>query len=122
MLSSKMNKLLYSSNAVEAGTHTHTPHTHTYTHKHTHTHTHTHKHTNTHTKTHTRTHTHARTHTHFHVHPHKTQEYLKTARPKERPNVVMIGLDAVSRHNFIRQLPKTRDFLLQKLNAIEFMG
>lgn len=41
---------------------------------------------------------------------------------KQRPNVIILGLDAVSRHNFVRQLPKTRKFLLKNLSAIEMMG
>lgn len=37
-------------------------------------------------------------------------------------NVVIYGLDGVSRSNFVRQMPLTRDFLLNDLGALEFVG
>ena len=43
-------------------------------------------------------------------------------RPAEIINVLMIGVDSVSRLNFIRQMPRTRQFLLEELNAVEMLG
>ena len=34
----------------------------------------------------------------------------------------MVGVDSVSRNNMIRYMPKTRDYLLNKMSAIEFLG
>ena len=34
----------------------------------------------------------------------------------------MVGVDSVSRLNFMRQMPTTRKFLLDELNAIEMLG
>ena len=50
---------------------------------------------------------------------------LKSAEksaPKERLNVITLGVDSVSRLNFIRQMSMTRDFLLDTLGAIEMSG
>ncbi|XP_065164171.1 uncharacterized protein [Atheta coriaria] len=45
-----------------------------------------------------------------------------TTQPtSERLNVLVIGIDAVSRLNFHRQMPKTA-FYLEKLNAVELLG
>ena len=41
---------------------------------------------------------------------------------KEQFNIVAIGVDSISRLNFIRHLPKTRDFLLRELQAVELQG
>ncbi|KAK6172780.1 hypothetical protein SNE40_016372 [Patella caerulea] len=43
-------------------------------------------------------------------------------KPRETLNVLMIGVDSVSRLNHIRTMPKTRDYLLRHLNAIELQG
>jgi hypothetical protein len=48
--------------------------------------------------------------------------FLKRDVPKETFNVLMVGLDSMSRLNFIRQMPKTRDFLLNTLDAVEMSG
>ncbi|XP_066260686.1 uncharacterized protein [Euwallacea similis] len=39
-----------------------------------------------------------------------------------KPNVLVIGLDAVSRVNLNRQMPKTYEYLSRDLNAIELLG
>ena len=52
----------------------------------------------------------------------KLRNHLKRVRPKELLNVQMIGVDSVSRLNFMRQMPKTRSFLLNELNAVEMLG
>ncbi|KAK2186220.1 hypothetical protein NP493_210g03014 [Ridgeia piscesae] len=41
---------------------------------------------------------------------------------KENLNVIALGVDSVSRLNFIRQMSRTRDFLLDTLGAIEMAG
>ena len=42
--------------------------------------------------------------------------------PPAKPfNVFLLALDATSRLNTIRQLPKTRSFVLNTLNATEFL-
>jgi hypothetical protein len=41
---------------------------------------------------------------------------------KEVLNIVLVGLDSVSRNNFIRQMPLTRAFLKNKLKAVELRG
>ena len=43
-------------------------------------------------------------------------------RPKETYNVHMIGVDSVSRLNFIRQMKQTRQFLHKDLEAFEMSG
>ncbi|KAK6172782.1 hypothetical protein SNE40_016374 [Patella caerulea] len=43
-------------------------------------------------------------------------------KPRETLNVLMIGVDSVSRLNHIRNMPKTRDYLLRHLDAIELQG
>ncbi|XP_013392406.1 uncharacterized protein LOC106160369 [Lingula anatina] len=52
----------------------------------------------------------------------KFKNHLKRHKIKETLNVIMIGADSVSRLNHIRQLPKTRKYLLEKLNAVEMLG
>ena len=52
----------------------------------------------------------------------KLRNHLKRVHPKELLNVQMIGVDSVSRLNFMRQMPKTRSFLLNELNAVEMLG
>ncbi|ESO93704.1 hypothetical protein LOTGIDRAFT_153160 [Lottia gigantea] len=44
------------------------------------------------------------------------------ARSKEHLNVVMIGIDSLSRLNHMRSMPKARDYLLNNLSAIELKG
>ncbi|KAK6174903.1 hypothetical protein SNE40_013465 [Patella caerulea] len=43
-------------------------------------------------------------------------------RPSELMNVWMIGIESMSRLNHIRNMPKTRDVLLNKLGAFDFQG
>ena len=45
-----------------------------------------------------------------------------THAPKERLNVITLGVDSVSRLNFIRQMSLTRRFLLDTLGAVEMTG
>ncbi|KAH9495235.1 hypothetical protein Btru_015793 [Bulinus truncatus] len=49
-------------------------------------------------------------------------QHKKKFRPKETYNVHMIGVDSVSRLNFIRQMPQTRHFLHNELHAFEMAG
>ena len=41
---------------------------------------------------------------------------------RPRPNLLIIGIDGISRINAIRNLPKTYKYLKEELNAIEFLG
>ncbi|CAD5218426.1 unnamed protein product [Bursaphelenchus okinawaensis] len=41
---------------------------------------------------------------------------------KYRPNVMIIGIDSVSRSNFIRNLPKTYEYLTEKISGFDFRG
>lgn len=41
---------------------------------------------------------------------------------KGKFNVIVFALDSVSRHNFHRQMPKTREYLLNDLEAVEYFG
>ncbi|ESP05156.1 hypothetical protein LOTGIDRAFT_180911, partial [Lottia gigantea] len=43
-------------------------------------------------------------------------------KPREILNVIMIGVDSLSRLNHIRQMPKSRQFLVNNMAAIEFVG
>lgn len=47
---------------------------------------------------------------------------LKQTKDKTILNILMIGVDSVSRNNMIRYMPKTRNYLLQKMSALEFLG
>ncbi|XP_055893294.1 uncharacterized protein LOC129921593 [Biomphalaria glabrata] len=52
----------------------------------------------------------------------KFNQHKKKFNPKETYNVHMIGVDSVSRLNFIRQMPQTRHFLHTELRAFEMAG
>ena len=52
----------------------------------------------------------------------KLNKHKKKNRPKEIFNVQMIGIDSVSRLNFMRQMQQTRHFLLNDLHAFEMSG
>ncbi|XP_030753812.1 uncharacterized protein LOC115880669 isoform X3 [Sitophilus oryzae] len=39
-----------------------------------------------------------------------------------KPNILIVGLDAVSRVNFHRQMPRTLGYLVNKLGAVEMLG
>ena len=41
---------------------------------------------------------------------------------RQKPNLLMVGVDGISRLNSIRNLPKTYKYLQEELNAIEFLG
>ena len=49
-------------------------------------------------------------------------EFVDEVRPKETLNVLMVGIDSVSRLNFIRQMTKTRRYLINKMHAVELKG
>ena len=53
---------------------------------------------------------------------HKEKFRLKERLAKEEFNVLMIGVDSVSRLNSIRYMNKTRSYLLNNLHAIELLG
>lgn len=40
----------------------------------------------------------------------------------EKLNVIILGLDSVSRMDFLRNMPKTHRYLMDKLNAVEMKG
>jgi hypothetical protein len=50
------------------------------------------------------------------------QRHLKQNKVNERLNVVMLGVDSVSRLNFMRQMLETRRYLLDALHAVELTG
>ena len=50
------------------------------------------------------------------------QEHRSNEEILETMNVMMIGVDSVSRLNFMRYMQKTRSYLLNELNAIEMTG
>ncbi|XP_054923740.1 uncharacterized protein [Dermacentor andersoni] len=43
-------------------------------------------------------------------------------KPRQSPNVLIFGLDSVSRLSMMRFLPKTYDYLVTQLNAVVFRG
>nr|KAI8753855.1 CAunnamed protein product [Biomphalaria glabrata] len=45
--------------------------------------------------------------------------HRKTASPKKTLSVIMLGLDGMSKQNFQRTMPKTREFLERDLQAVE---
>ncbi|KAL1490470.1 hypothetical protein ABEB36_013158 [Hypothenemus hampei] len=47
---------------------------------------------------------------------------MKTNKTERRLNVLILGLDGISRVNLHRQMPKTFDFLTKQLEAIELLG
>ncbi|CAH1133732.1 unnamed protein product [Ceutorhynchus assimilis] len=47
---------------------------------------------------------------------------LSIPRKKLKPNILIIGLDAVSRLNLHRQMPKTHKYITENLDAIELLG
>ncbi|XP_071091028.1 uncharacterized protein [Haliotis cracherodii] len=50
------------------------------------------------------------------------KHHVTINKPKEIMNVVMIGVDSMSRLNFMRQMPLSRTYLLENLEAIEMLG
>lgn len=46
--------------------------------------------------------------------------HIKMIRPKEILNVLFVGIDGTSKQNLIRGMPKTRDFIVKSLGALEF--
>ncbi|GFO32822.1 hypothetical protein PoB_005932700 [Plakobranchus ocellatus] len=49
----------------------------------------------------------------------KYQSHIEKNAPLETMSVLMIGIDGMSKQHFERAMPKTRNFLLEKLGAIE---
>lgn len=47
---------------------------------------------------------------------------VNTDLEKNRVNVVILGIDAVSHMNFIRIMPQSYSYLMKKLKAIEMHG
>ncbi|KAH7956812.1 hypothetical protein HPB52_012810 [Rhipicephalus sanguineus] len=58
----------------------------------------------------------------FHEDSPRTLRARSFNRTKERLNVVIVGLDSVSRLNSLRHLKRTREFLLEQMEAIELYG
>ncbi len=52
----------------------------------------------------------------------RTRTKQSHGRDKRRLNVIIVGVDSVSRLNLVRQMPKSRRFLLQNLSAVELLG
>lgn len=52
----------------------------------------------------------------------RLKNHVRRFGPRETLSVQMIGVDSVSRLNFMRQMPRTRDFLLRELRAVEMLG
>ena len=52
----------------------------------------------------------------------KLLKHLKDYDPKETLNVLVLGIDGMSKQNMIRTLPQTRDFLLGTLKAKEMLN
>ncbi|XP_074650552.1 uncharacterized protein LOC141905547 [Tubulanus polymorphus] len=50
------------------------------------------------------------------------EKFVSSQKPKETLNILAIGVDAMSRLNFIRQMPKTRKFLLENMDGYELNG
>ncbi|KAJ9576012.1 hypothetical protein L9F63_007112, partial [Diploptera punctata] len=63
---------------------------------------------------------------HFYVPPPTENLFKSTRRPVDRdidhPSVLIFGLDSMSRLNFIRQLPRTYNFLTEVLDSVVFTG
>lgn len=53
---------------------------------------------------------------------HRFVEHIMDNKPEETLSVLMIGIDSVSRLNFMRQMPKTRTHLIDMMGALEFSG
>ena len=53
---------------------------------------------------------------------HRLESSLKVPPVKEKMNVLLIGVDSISRLNFIRQMPRTRKYILDQLGAYEMKG
>ena len=47
---------------------------------------------------------------------------IDTSLRTKRINVMLVGLDALSRLNFQRQMPTTHEYLVKQMNAIEMRG
>ena len=52
----------------------------------------------------------------------KVIQYWSENKQKRKLNVLLFGMDSLSRLNFHRFLPKTVKFLKDDLNALEFVG
>ncbi|XP_035826213.1 uncharacterized protein LOC101862804 [Aplysia californica] len=47
------------------------------------------------------------------------RSHLENFQPRETLSVLMVGTDGMSKQNFVRSMPKTRNFLLKNLSALE---
>ncbi|KAK7096800.1 uncharacterized protein [Littorina saxatilis] len=52
----------------------------------------------------------------------RLKKHVRSVAPREVLSVQMVGVDSVSRLNFMRQMPRTRDYLLNHLHAVEMLG
>lgn len=50
------------------------------------------------------------------------ERFLNEQQPKEVFNFLILGMDSISRLNFIRQMPATRSFLMNEMSAVELQG
>ena len=50
------------------------------------------------------------------------ERFRKRENPSEIMNIVMIGIDSMSRLNYERNMPRTRKYVLDNLQGIEFVG
>ena len=48
--------------------------------------------------------------------------FTKQHKPTEQLSVILLGVDSVSRLNFIRHMRRTRSFLLERMRAVELRG
>lgn len=55
------------------------------------------------------------------THPGKDEEENSSTHRSVPPNVVIVGIDSMSRLSFQRNMPNTRDFL-KEIGAIEMLG
>ncbi|ESO87879.1 hypothetical protein LOTGIDRAFT_127104 [Lottia gigantea] len=52
----------------------------------------------------------------------RLKEHITANKPAEIMNVMMVMIDSTSRLNHIRHMPKTRQFLLKNMSAVDFEG
>lgn len=52
----------------------------------------------------------------------KLDGLYRKSKPREKYNYILLGIDSVSRPNFMRHLPKTRQYIKDQLGAVEMKG